>query len=126
MKLKDRVATRIGTVRRLRGLTQEALAEKIDRTADAISNLERGKSLPSFETIEKLAKALDVPVREFFDDENGRPGKLSTKRAALMAQLTDTARNLSDADLEIAVNQVQALGTRPAGRVTNSRQSPKR
>ena len=118
MKLKDRVAARIKTLRRRRGLTQENLAELIERTVDAVSNLERGVSLPSFDTLERLSRALEVPARDFFDED--ARGRGSAKHAALTATLADCARSLSDADLELAVEQVQALVAR------SSRQHTKR
>lgn len=112
MKLKDRVALRIKTIRRRRGLTQEGLAERISRTVDAISNLERGKSLPSFETLEKLSEALDVPLRDFFDNEPPRQNKAGAERITLMTTLVDLARDLSDSDLQIAVEQIETLARR--------------
>jgi len=78
-----------------------------------VSQLERGVSFPSFETLERLAEALSVPLKEFFDfDEAGG----TAKRARLMTALADLTRNLSDDDLEIAVRQIDALAARGAGR----------
>jgi len=53
-------------IRRQKDITQEQLAEAIGVTAEFISNMERGKSAPSFETLEKLVEVLQVPVEEFF------------------------------------------------------------
>lgn len=83
----------------------------IERTVDAVSALERGRSLPSFDTLERLSRVLDVPVRDFFDEDTRARG--GAKRAAQMATLMDCARELSDADLEVAVQQVQALARHP-------------
>lgn len=112
MELKDRVALRIKTLRRRRGLTQESLAELIGRTVDAVSNLERGKSLPSFETLEKLSEALETPLRDFFDLDRTVNARTAAKRVSLMATLLDAARGLTDSDLEVAVQQVEALARR--------------
>lgn len=101
MKLQNRVALRIRTNRKRRGFTQDKLAERIDRTGDAVSQLERGKSLPSFETLERLADALDVPIRDFFDI---RRADESTQRIKLMTALLDMAGTLSEKDLQMAVN----------------------
>jgi transcriptional regulator with XRE-family HTH domain len=65
------------------------LAEKVERTVDAISQLERGRSLPSFETLERLALALDVPIRDFFDVGKGDDG--SMQRTRLIAIILDIA-----------------------------------
>ena len=52
-------------------LRQEDLAEKVDLTDKYISDLERAKFSPSLETIEKLAKALDVNADLLLKDNNG-------------------------------------------------------
>lgn len=53
---------RLSLFRRQKGLTQEELAERISKTTDHISLLERGERSPSFEVILHLAEILDVPV----------------------------------------------------------------
>ena len=64
--LRNRFGKRLRKIRREKDITQEQLAEIIGVTGEFISNLERGKSAPSFETVEKLAQALEVDVGEFF------------------------------------------------------------
>lgn len=108
MSLKLRVGGRLREIRKARGLTQERLAERIERSVDAVSALERGLALPSFETLEKLADVLDVPIRDFFDVEEGA----SEARVRMLTRLMMHARALSDADLEIAVEQVALLARR--------------
>jgi transcriptional regulator with XRE-family HTH domain len=73
------------------------LAEKVERTVDAISPLERGRSLPSFETLERLALALDVPIRDFFVVDKG--DERGIQRTRLIAVILDIARGLPDKDL---------------------------
>ena len=112
MGMKDRVGSRIQTIRKRRSLTQPQLAEKICRSVDALSNLERGISLPNFETLERLSEQLDVPVRDFFDFDSDDDDQ---KRAALIARLIEYARQLDDAHLEIAVEQIGAMATKTSG-----------
>jgi transcriptional regulator with XRE-family HTH domain len=54
--------TRLQRLRRQRGLTQAALARKINGHVMTISRLERGANTPSIRLLQRLAKALDVPV----------------------------------------------------------------
>lgn len=56
----------VRTHRRGRDLTQAVLAEKADVSVEMISRIEQGTAAPSFETLEKISKALDTPVHEFF------------------------------------------------------------
>lgn len=63
---------KIAYYRKLKGYTQEALAEKIDRSAAFIGHVEAPnvKKSVSLGTLFAIAKALDVPVYKFlmFDD----------------------------------------------------------
>ena len=59
---------KIAYYRKLRGYTQEALAEKIDCSAAFIGHVEAPniKKSVSLDTLFAIAKALDVPVYKFF------------------------------------------------------------
>jgi transcriptional regulator with XRE-family HTH domain len=100
MSLQHRFAARVRGIRRQRGLTQQQLAERIERSTNAVSALERGVSLPTFETLERLAEALNTPVREFFDAGGLDP---DPKREALLAAMITAARALSVDDLAFAL-----------------------
>ncbi|NGO62453.1 helix-turn-helix transcriptional regulator [Rhizobium daejeonense] len=107
MVTKSQFGVRLRQLRKEKKLTQEELAVRIGRSVDALSNLERGKSLPNFITIEQLAQALDVPLGDLFDfDETA----ISPRRAQLFEELQAVARRLPDNDLELAVEQVRAIG----------------
>ena len=77
------------------------------RSVDAISNLERGVSHPSFETLERLSETLEVSVKAFFEFKGFVD--ISAKRAALLEELSTVAAQLKDKELEIGVKQIQAL-----------------
>lgn len=108
MDLKDRVASRIKTIRKLRRLTQEQLAQRVDRTVFAISQLERGKSLPSFETLERLSVALEVPVKEFFDDGSEGAG-MSPYRLGLITAVADRVRSMADDQIAATLRMMDAM-----------------
>lgn len=65
--LKEQFGQQIKTLRRIQGITQEALANEAGLTTESISNIERGVFGPRFENIEKLAQALSVEVKVLFE-----------------------------------------------------------
>ncbi len=105
MDVKERIALRIRAIRKRRGLSQEAMAALIDRSPDTISNLERALSIPTYETLDALAKGLKVPLADFFLD----PDTETAVRAEAMARLTDAARQLDDRMLKTAAAIIEVL-----------------
>lgn len=59
---------KIAYYRKLKGYTQEALAEKIDRSPAFLGHVEAPniKKSVSLDTLFAIAKVLDVPVYKFF------------------------------------------------------------
>ena len=63
-----RLGDRVRTLRRARGLTQEALAEALDLSVAYISLIERGGRNPPYTTVVAIAAALDTPIAEICSD----------------------------------------------------------
>lgn len=64
--IKKSLGQRIKEIRKSRGLTQPALAELVSVDSKYISRIETGSSYPSLDTLESIAKSLDVDVKELF------------------------------------------------------------
>ncbi len=107
MDPKQRVGLLIKTLRKRKKWTQPQLAERIHRTVDGVSNLERGASLPSYETLVHLSRELGVPVADFFNFEGGE--KITARRTRTLITLMEMIRSLNDRDLDVVVNMVEAL-----------------
>jgi transcriptional regulator with XRE-family HTH domain len=70
--LRKQFGTRLRQIRG-RHMTQERFAETLNLSVDFLSLVERGISAPSFETLERIAKRLKVPVADLFNfDGNTR------------------------------------------------------
>lgn len=106
--LKRAIGTRVKAARRRAGLSQEALAAKIRRTPESVSNIERGQQLPAIDTLIELAAVLEVPLSNFFRSFDDRR-KLSRERAENEAKIEETVRNLGDLAVAIAAEQIIAL-----------------
>ena len=66
-RLEQQFGKKLRELRRAGGLTQEQLAEKASVSYQAISNIERGVTGPSFATLASIARALKIRPRELFD-----------------------------------------------------------
>ncbi len=66
---------RIAKLRTKRHLTQEALAEMVERSPNHISKLEIATTNPSFDLLVKIARALNVEMHELFRFEDSASTK---------------------------------------------------
>lgn len=66
----QKTGARIRTLRKLMGISQEALAEKADLHYVYIGSMERGERNITLQNLEKIAKALNVELYELFEFED--------------------------------------------------------
>jgi len=69
MTLQQIFIANLKKFRKERGLSQMILSEKCDTTSNYIGQIEMGRRIPSFEKIEKIAAALEIPSHELFVHE---------------------------------------------------------
>lgn len=67
---KYSLAERVAYLRKKRSLTQAEVAKLTKLSQSTITQIENGKKDPSIETVQKLAKALDVHVAVLFAEED--------------------------------------------------------
>lgn len=101
--LLNKLGARIREERKVRGLTQEQLAEKIEITPRYLSRLEGGQQSPSIETLIKLTEIFDIELLELFDF-----GHIGTSKE-LRARLTKFINELDDQKLQLAVKVLKAV-----------------
>jgi len=70
---KSNTGARLAEQRRLKGWTQEELAEKAGVTTLAIQRIENGSVNPQAYTLKLLAKSLDIDFRDLVDEPAGQP-----------------------------------------------------
>jgi transcriptional regulator with XRE-family HTH domain len=65
--LTRRVAKNLATLRKARGLSQDALSENAGAWRNYVSSVERLEINPTLNQLQKLADALDVPLASIFE-----------------------------------------------------------
>ena len=79
------VGARIRLLRKVRGLSQQALAEAAGVTFQQIQKYERGANRVSASMLTRIARTLDVPVAEMFGESSASSGAVD-EVAALLAE----------------------------------------
>lgn len=64
---KKLLGARVKELRKARGLSQEQLAEVIGIVPAHVSRIEVGRSYTTLDRLERIANALDVPIKELFE-----------------------------------------------------------
>ncbi len=68
---REFVGARIRAIREARGLSLRGLCDLSDVPELMIAQMERGRMMIRFENLLCIARALEVPVTEFFSDDEG-------------------------------------------------------
>lgn len=93
---KQLLGMRVREVRKLRGLSQEKLAEKVGVDPKQISRIEGGKSAPSLDTLEAIAKHLQVEMKDLFDFQHLLPEeKIEDQVLRLMGMMDDQTKSMA-------------------------------
>jgi transcriptional regulator with XRE-family HTH domain len=89
MDARQQLGQRLRHLRRVRGYTQEQLAERSDISPKYLSSIERGAENPTLDLLGRLAKGLQVELYELFQfaPEAGRPERLRRKLVGLVAEI---------------------------------------
>jgi len=83
---------KIRHMRQVRGLTAVALAKHARVTSGFISQLEYSQTVPSLQTLERVAAALDVSLMYFFLEESRQPQVMRQRQRQLIHTGDDGSR----------------------------------
>jgi len=107
VKLMDTFGANVRNYRLAKDLKQRHIAEAIDKSESFVGQIERGESAPSFDTIETIAAALDVPEVVLFATT---PMSVPTgERGKLLQRIHVQLAKLNNAELARAVKMLKAL-----------------
>lgn len=108
MNLKTHIGLKVKFARQRQGLTQEQLAERIDKAVETISNIERGHALTGLDTLEKIAAVVGEPLVYFFT-EAGDTRPVSRRRLDAEEKIRSLSRVLGDDAMVLAASLLACL-----------------
>lgn len=93
--IRKRLGYNVSRLRRLKGWTQSKLAEKVEISSTFMMHIEHGTRGASLETVELLAKALEVDICDLFTKTPEPTQILSTKREQDYRLVSDLINRIS-------------------------------
>lgn len=112
-----KIGTTIRAHRLQRGLSQGDIEKKTGLLRCYLSRVENGHTVPSLDTLSKIAMALDLPISQFFaDDGAGRQlntRKISDDELRFLTQIRRYSGSLTESDRKLLLTMVKkfAAGT---------------
>jgi transcriptional regulator with XRE-family HTH domain len=117
------VGERLKAIREMKNMSQGDIENRTGLLRCYISRVENGHTVPAIETLEKMARAMEVPLYQiFFDSENGEPKelklpkgaamKLSGKDAKVMSRLSKFVSRMDDRHKKLLVGFAQKMAAR--------------
>lgn len=105
-QLKHNIGAQIRAARDAKRLTQGQLTEAVNRSVEAISNIERGASLPPLDTLSDICAVCDLTLSDIFDN----PAQDQSKhRTELEMSIRMMLRDLDDKQAQLAKNLVSSV-----------------
>ena len=105
------------TIRNFRlqkGMSQGDIEKRTGLLRCYLSRVENGHTIPSLDTLAKIAQAMDVPLGQFFADSGGPDGarhlpQLSDDEVRFLTQIRRYSSNLNDSDRKLVLAMVKKM-----------------
>jgi transcriptional regulator with XRE-family HTH domain len=105
------IGTTIRAHRLQKGLSQGDIEKKTGLLRCYLSRVENGHTVPSLDTLSKIASALDLPIAQFFSDDSlnkqMNTQKLSDEELKFLNQIRRYSTNLTKPDRELLLTMVR-------------------
>ncbi|HUX46235.1 MAG TPA: helix-turn-helix transcriptional regulator [Terracidiphilus sp.] len=106
-----KIGTTIRAYRLQKGLSQGDIEKKTGLLRCYLSRVENGHTVPSLDTLSKIASALDVPIAQFFTEEAGsrqlNTQRLSDEELRFLTQIRRYSTNLNESDRRLLLAMVK-------------------
>jgi transcriptional regulator with XRE-family HTH domain len=106
-----KIGTTIRAYRLQKGLSQGDIEKKTGLLRCYLSRVENGHTVPSLDTLSKIAQALDLPIAQFFaDDSLGHEfntQRLSDEELRFLTQIRRYSSNLNESDRKLLLAMVR-------------------
>jgi len=102
-----------------KGMSQGDIEKRTGLLRCYLSRVENGHTIPSLDTLAKIATAMELPLSQFFSDSghaNGSKGlpQLSEDEVRFLSQIRRYSTNLNDSDRKLVLTMVKKMASSAA------------
>ena len=106
----------IRSYRLQKGLSQGDIEKKTGLLRCYLSRVENGHTIPSLDTLSKIATAMDLPLGSFFAEGHSNGGfknlpPLTEEEVRFLSQIRRYSSNLNDSDRKLVLAMVKKMAT---------------
>jgi transcriptional regulator with XRE-family HTH domain len=110
-----KIGTTIRAHRLQKGLSQGDIEKKTGLLRCYLSRVENGHTVPSLDTLSKIAMSLDLPISAFFADDTLnhqlKTQKLTDDELRFLTQIRRYSSNLNDSDRKLLLAMVKKFAS---------------
>ena len=97
-----------------RGMSQGDIEKRTGLLRCYLSRVENGHTIPSLDTLAKIATAMDVQLAQFFSEGNGENGskaapQLAEEEVRFLTQIRRFSSSLNDSDRKLVIAMVKKM-----------------
>lgn len=118
------VGERLKQIREMKNMSQGDIEKRTGLLRCYLSRVENGHTVPAVETLEKIARAMEIQLYQLFFNSDGekqpqalevperRARKLSRKDTYIVTKISHLVSRMDDRDKKLLVGFAQKLATR--------------
>jgi transcriptional regulator with XRE-family HTH domain len=116
-----KIGETIRNYRLQKGMSQGDIEKRTGLLRCYLSRVENGHTIPSLDTLAKIATAMDVPLAHFFNEHNGDNGskvtpQLAEEEVRFLTQIRRYSSSLNDSDRKLVIAMVKKMATAAVAR----------
>jgi transcriptional regulator with XRE-family HTH domain len=96
-----------------KGMSQGDIEKRTGLLRCYLSRVENGHTIPSLDTLAKIATAMEVPLAQFFGDAHANGGKatphLGEDEVRFLTQIRRYSPNLNESDRKLVIAMVKKM-----------------
>jgi transcriptional regulator with XRE-family HTH domain len=102
-----------------KGMSQGDIEKRTGLLRCYLSRVENGHTIPSLDTLTKIATAMELPLSQFFSDSNHSNGskglpQLSEDEVRFLSQIRRYSTSLNDSDRKLVLAMVKKMASSAA------------